>query len=293
MSIPAIAPYELPGEAELPQGRVDWQPDPRRALLLIHDMQRYFLRAFTEGASPLPELLANIGRLRQRCAEQGIPVLYSAQPGGQTPAQRGLLQDFWGPGVPCGAEQEQIIEALAPGHGDLVLTKWRYSAFQRTDLLAILRRHGRDQLIISGVYAHIGCLLTAAEAFMSDVQPFLVADAVADFSPEHHHMALNYAAQRCARVLSTGQLLAALTPVPVDALDREQIRADVAELLEESPADLAEDDNLLDRGLDSIRLMSLVERWRAAGAEVGFVELAERPTLAAWWQLLEAPSLRR
>ena len=64
------------------------------------------------------------------------------------------------------------------------------------------------------------------------------------------------------------------------------MRADVAEVLREPSAELGDDDNLLERGLDSIRLMSLVERWRRAGAEISFVELAERPTLSDWYALL-------
>jgi aryl carrier-like protein len=70
------------------------------------------------------------------------------------------------------------------------------------------------------------------------------------------------------------------------ALDPDRIRADVADALGEPPADIGDADDLLDRGLDSIRLMSLVERWRAEGAEVGFIDLAERPTLEAWARLL-------
>nr|WP_179853026.1 phosphopantetheine-binding protein [Streptomyces sp. 1331.2] len=68
----------------------------------------------------------------------------------------------------------------------------------------------------------------------------------------------------------------------------ERIRAEVADLLGEDPADIPLDENLVDWGLDSIRLMSLAERWRAEGAEVAFVQLAERPAIEAWAELLGA-----
>ncbi|MCE4947300.1 MULTISPECIES: phosphopantetheine-binding protein [Streptomyces] len=73
------------------------------------------------------------------------------------------------------------------------------------------------------------------------------------------------------------------------ALTVAQIRTDVADVLGEDPADLPLDENLLDYGLDSIRIMTLVERWRRAhGTGAGFVELAERPTIADWAPLLGA-----
>jgi aryl carrier-like protein len=64
------------------------------------------------------------------------------------------------------------------------------------------------------------------------------------------------------------------------------IRMDVAELLHVSPDSVSDTENLFDSGLDSIRIMTLLERWRAAGVEVSFVELAERPTLGEWCALL-------
>jgi hypothetical protein len=39
---------------------------------------------------------------------------------------------------------------------------------------------------VCGVFAHIGCLLTAADAFSLDFETFLLADAVADFSLSDH-----------------------------------------------------------------------------------------------------------
>ncbi|MBB4915672.1 phosphopantetheine-binding protein [Streptosporangium saharense] len=70
------------------------------------------------------------------------------------------------------------------------------------------------------------------------------------------------------------------------SLTHERVREDVADVLSEQPAEISDDENLLDRGLDSIRVMSLVERWRAAGVNTTFIELAERPTVTAWWQLI-------
>jgi bifunctional isochorismate lyase/aryl carrier protein len=104
----------------------------------------------------------------------------------------------------------QIIGELAPGPRDVVLTKWRYSAFHGTTLANILHRYRCDQLVICGIYAHIGCLLTACDAFTRDIEPFLVADAVADFSVERHRMGLDYAAQRCAVTITTQGILDAL-----------------------------------------------------------------------------------
>ncbi|MEN3584470.1 MULTISPECIES: isochorismatase family protein [unclassified Streptomyces] len=200
MALPKITPYPMPTTGELPPNRVDWSVDPDRAVLLVHDLQNYFLSAYDRDRSPIPELLRNVAALKARAAALGVPVLYTAQPGGQTPQQRGLQQDFWGPGLPADPEAQAIADAVAPGPDDTVLTKWKYSGFARTDLADRLSALGRDQLVVTGVYAHIGVLMTACDAWMRDIPAFVVADAVADFSAEEHAMALRWAAGRCAVV---------------------------------------------------------------------------------------------
>ena len=180
-------------------------------------MQRYFVRAFEleRDGQTLPDAqiniaIANIRRLVDAAHVANIPVYYTAQPPRQNPADRRLLTDFWGDGLQDD-ESAQILDELAPTEADTVLTKWRYSAFVRSPLEKQLKELGRDQLIISGVYAHIGCLTTALEAFMRDIQPFMVADALADFTEEEHRMACEYASGRCARVLDTAEVLAQIT----------------------------------------------------------------------------------
>jgi isochorismate hydrolase len=196
----------MPSAGDLPRNTADWAIDPQRVVLLIHDMQRYFLR-------PLPaqmrdELVQNIVALRERCAQLGVPVAYTAQPGGMTDQQRGLLMDFWGPGMRVDPIDRQIIDPLAPAPDDWQFTKWRYSAFFRSDLLQRMREADRDQLLVCGVYAHVGIMTTAVEAFTNDIQPFLVADAVADFSAEFHQLAMRYVALRCGYVTLTKEVLA-------------------------------------------------------------------------------------
>ncbi|WP_406691366.1 phosphopantetheine-binding protein [Saccharopolyspora sp. ID03-671] len=72
-----------------------------------------------------------------------------------------------------------------------------------------------------------------------------------------------------------------------DKLTLEAVREQVAELLYEDPSELADDEDLIDWGLDSVRIMTLVEQWRKQGVQITFADLAERPTLADWWQVIE------
>ena len=71
-------------------------------------------------------------------------------------------------------------------------------------------------------------------------------------------------------------------------LSLDGLREAVAMALGTEPATIADDDDLLHLGLDSVRMMALASRWRQTGLELKFSELAARPTLAAWWELAAA-----
>ncbi len=280
MAIPKLHGYALPTAADIPANKVDWAFDPNRAALLIHDMQEYFINFWGNDCPMIQQVIDNIVALRQYCNENRIPVYYTAQPNGQSDADRALLNDMWGPGLNKYPEQQKVVAALAPDEQDTVLVKWRYSAFIRSPLEQSLKETGRDQLLICGVYAHIGCMTTATDAFMRDIKPFMVADALADFSREEHLMALNYTAGRTGRVVLTRDLLPQALPASKAAL-----RALILPLLDES--DVPEDDeNLIDYGLDSVRMMALAARWRKVHGDIDFVMLAKNPSVDAWWALL-------
>ncbi|MBB3808081.1 phosphopantetheine-binding protein [Pseudochelatococcus contaminans] len=69
------------------------------------------------------------------------------------------------------------------------------------------------------------------------------------------------------------------------AISLDTMRADVARIIGEDPSEIGDDDNLIDFGLDSIRVMTLIQRWGEKGLKLDFAQLAEKPTLAHWWSV--------
>lgn len=284
MTIQRIADYSMPEGLSHVVNKTDWKLDPNRAVLLIHDMQRYFLQFYDLGGPLMSTLIFNLSQLRLWARQNSIPIVYTAQPHEQAAEDRGLLNDMWGPGLTAAdPEQQHIIDQLSPEPGETVLTKWRYSAFKRSNLLERMQNWNRDQLVIGGVYAHIGCMVTAIEAFMNDVQPFLIADAVADFSLEDHRLALKYVAMRCGHVLDT-QSLVGLSP---NMVTQHWLRMWVQNFVEQGTS-VDPDESLIVYGLDSLRIMQLSSDLKERGLDIRFDELGRAPTLSNWWSLVES-----
>lgn len=282
MSIPKLSHYILPHKDELINNKVNWEITASRSALLIHDVQHYFVSFYGEKNPLIDAMIANIKALKAFCYDNDIPVYYTAQPIKQNKAERGLLNDMWGEGLQDPAQQP-IVDALKPTEKDIVLTKWRYSAFQKCDFEAQLKSQNRDQLIIVGIYGHIGVMTTAIDAFMRDIQPFVVADAIADFSKEEHMMALNFISKRCGAVTTVNQILGQQTQ---DIISLEGLKSHILPLIDCDEDEFDEHESLIDYGLDSVQVMNLIALWQQQGIETNFIELAQIPTLAAWVELI-------
>jgi len=291
MTIPSIASYTLNNALAPCNERVDWRLEPENAVLLIHDMQQYFVNFFDESSEPMQTVIAHIQQLIMSARENNIPVIYTAQPKNQSPKDRALLTDFWGEGLKESHQSDQIIPTLEPKKSDKIYTKWRYSAFQKSSLDKDLKAQNKHQIVICGIYAHIGVLSTALEGFMRDYQCFVVEDAIADFSVREHQLAREYVASRCGKLIDTQTFTEACrakamsdknTHNSIQRNTEDFVGRLVSHALCTPLDDINEEDNLSDWGLDSMRLMSIIDHLKIEKPNIDFIVLAENPTLKHW-----------
>ena len=71
-------------------------------------------------------------------------------------------------------------------------------------------------------------------------------------------------------------------------ISKDEIRATVAAQLGCAAAEVADHDDLIQMGLNSIRMMALAGGWRKRGSSITFAELAASPTVDSWHGMLGA-----
>ena len=305
MTLPTLIEYDapVPPLAELPVSRAGWTLDVDRSAVLVHDLQEYFLRPYGPACGALQAAVENTAAILRAARAAGVPVFYTAQTGDQQRDARGLQADLWGPGMKAVPEHTRIVDAVAPAPGETVLVKHRYSAFQQSDLRDRLRSRGRDQLVVTGVYAHIGIAATALDGFMQEVHPFVVADAVADFGPEQHALALAQVASCSGVVTTAADVVAAFGgcgAVPGHADDGRG--AQHVELLREALTEGVDADfaaaalaapgrDLFEMGLNSLRAFEVLDVLAEQGVDVDFGVFTRRPTVEHLLSEVEAASL--
>jgi nicotinamidase-related amidase len=83
-----------------------------------------------------------------------------------------------------GEHGHDIIDALAPVPGEIVIDKASYGAFCGTNLESILRSRGIDRLVFAGVTADVCVHTTLREAYDRWFSTYYVKDAISCFDPE-------------------------------------------------------------------------------------------------------------
>ncbi|MCW2365800.1 nicotinamidase-related amidase [Sphingobium sp. B7D2B] len=175
---------------------------PKRTALVVIDMQTAFLAPGAVFGNPYGmDIIPAVNQLAIAMRAAGCPILWTRQSVSDEPplAMAPWQYDRADPHV------QAAMEALTPGHsahglhpdmavetGDVVLDKYRYSAFAcpAGQLKAQLRERGIEMLVIAGTLTNVCCESTARDAYMRGYKVIAALDAMAAVTDEEHEAAL-------------------------------------------------------------------------------------------------------
>ena len=112
----------------------------------------------------------------------------------------------------AGQPEHEIVEGLRPNSGEIVLNKTTQGAFRSTALDSTLRALGVDTVITVGVSTNNCVAMTSMEACDLQYRVVVVADGTGTDSDEMQDATLTMLKRLWARVLTTDEVLAELTP---------------------------------------------------------------------------------
>lgn len=191
-------------------------------VLLVVDMQNGFLAADGSCAragldcAPLRSALAGCRSLIDAAREHRIPVIFTRYVYRPDYADGGVVVKYFFPifeqlsALRVDTPDVDVVEALAPLPGELVVDKNRPSAFYGTPLESYLRGLGADSLIVCGVTANVCVESSVRDAMHRDFKVWVPREAVAEFEPGRYEGALASMGWMFARVVSLQQALDAM-----------------------------------------------------------------------------------
>lgn len=161
-----------------------WEASMDRSLLIVTDLQNYFLSPESHAFIPsAPAIVQNISNLIRFYTVNHRPVIFTKHVNDTENA--GSMAYWWKDLIEAGTWMSEIHDDL-PTAGGLTLTKHQYDAFHQTDLEKILKENQVQYPVICGVMTNLCCETTARSAFVRGLRPVIPLDATAAYNREFH-----------------------------------------------------------------------------------------------------------
>ena len=197
--------------------------DPARTALIVIDMQVAFMSAGQVFGNPHAlDIVPTVNRLASGFRAAGATVIWTRQTVSDAP---GLVDPHWTAAgddpfvraakasLAAGSAGHALHPAMSVGADDLVLDKYRYSAFlpHASDIDSRLKAKGLDTIVIAGTLTNCCCESSARDAFMMGYRVLVVSDATAAVTDEEQNAALLNLRLMFADVRDANGTLALLT----------------------------------------------------------------------------------
>jgi gluconolactonase len=196
--------------------------DPRRAVLIIQDMQNDAVSeggAFASSGAPAhakaQNVVENIRHVAAAARAHGVPVIhvwFIVEPGAagvtlNAPLFKGLAEHK---AVVRGTWGAAPVEGLEPDLGDFVVEKMRMSAWEGTRLETILKALHRDTIINTGAWTNMAVEHTARSGADKGYVMITPEDCCSTMNADWHKASIEYAMQNVAEVTKADAVIAAL-----------------------------------------------------------------------------------
>ncbi|NJC21517.1 ureidoacrylate peracid hydrolase [Arthrobacter pigmenti] len=167
--------------------------DPDKTMLLVLDMQKAC--AEPGGAMYIPsvggapegkDVVEPVKNVLEASRAKGIPVVWSLWGLRGDGKDAGFADTKWGiegqladwPGS-WGNGGDELVDDLVPAEDEVVFRKHRFSSFYNTALNELMRRAGRDTLVVAGLSTGNCQLATAIDGANMDYKIIVLADTTA------------------------------------------------------------------------------------------------------------------
>lgn len=177
----------------------DWKLTPERTVLVNIDDQNDFLHeggAYAKSGvdiSHMQRVIEPTNELVGRAREAGIPIVWTthgthnAEEAGPFFALRPFLREG---GLRIGTWGYELHSDLDVQETDLVVPKFRHSAFFQTNLDLVLRAMRADTVLITGVLTNQCVGATTKDALYRDYKPIVVEECTGTAFPDLHEPAI-------------------------------------------------------------------------------------------------------
>jgi nicotinamidase-related amidase len=159
-------------------------------------------------------LVPNISRLADACRDAGARVIYITY-GANLPDFSDMPAHMVGivraTNNARGQPEHDIVAALTPRPGELVLNKTTQGAFRSTGIDTHLRALGIETVVAVGVSTNNCVAMTAMEACDSQYGVVVVSDATGTDSEQMQEATLTMLQRLWSRVMTTDEVIAELT----------------------------------------------------------------------------------
>lgn len=191
--------------------------DPKRTALLVIDLQNGFMLPEHPFGNPRAlALVPVVNRLAEAVRAAGGTVAFTRHtyaesgPRAVAPWQaenrviKALAREF-----AKGAKAHELHEGLDVRDGDVVMDKYRYSAFtfNSSELHETLQGLGVDTLIVTGCVANCCCETTERDAYQLGYKVIHVADGNAGLTEEEEAATMMGVSSVCADVRPSAEVL--------------------------------------------------------------------------------------